>query len=537
MEYAQRPGARRARRESRRGRHERRYGRFLGLAALGSLIPGTGLLAAGRKGWGRFLLTLVLLGVAALGFVWWRVPRSRLAAAAFDRDELFLIGVGLVVLATGWLLVAVASHRALEPDGLPAGKRLLGSLVVVAAASLVVAPMAVGARYAWTQSDLIEAVSQESSTTPELDQHDPWADKPQVNVLLLGSDGGDGRDGIRPDTLILASIDTESGDALLLSLPRNLEKVPFPVGTPLHDRFPHGFTNHVPNDPDYLLNAVYNHAPVEVGLEAFGDSTDPGADATKLAVSGALGVDVDYYVMADLQGFQDIINAMNGVQLDVNYPVPMGTRVDSGQCVWAGKPDRWIMPGTDKELNGAEALWFARARCAPYHPDYPESSGSNSPVRDDFNRMERQRCVIAAMADRADPVRLLPRFLSLAAATENTVKTDIPQDLFPAFAELGLRVQKASIRSLAFTNEVIPDRTNPDYIEIHNLVEEALTAEPEPEPTADEISTDGQDDGAEESAPEDGEQDGTDAGEPDGEDTDETPEPDPTQAADLAKVC
>lgn len=543
MDHA-RPGSRRARREARHNRRQGRYGRFLGLTALGTLIPGAGLLAAGRKGWGRFILTLVALGVLVLAFVLWRVPRSRLAAAAFDRDELFLVGVALVVVATGWLVVAVASHRALEPDGLPAGKRLVGSLVVIAVASLVVAPMTIGARYAWTQSDLIEAVSQESSTTPDLDRHDPWADKPQVNILLLGSDGGDGREGIRPDTIILTSIDTESGDAVLFSLPRNLEKVPFPVGTPLHERFPHGFTNHVPTDPDYLLNAVYKLAPAEVGPEAFAGSSDPGADATKLAVSGALGLEVDYYVMADLRGFQDIVNAMDGITIDVNYPVPMGTRVDNGRCVWAGTPDRWILPGKEKKLSGGEALWFARARCAPYHPDHPESSGTNSPVRDDYNRMERQRCVIAAMADRADPISMLPRFMALAAAAENTVKTDIPQELFPAFAELALRVQRASIRSLAFTNQVIPDRTNPDYIEVHALVKEALNPpEPEPEPTAAETAAP--------VAPADEEQagDSTESEAPETEPDDEPVEPgsagdpeqtlgsDPTEAADLAEVC
>ncbi|HSI92169.1 MAG TPA: LCP family protein [Jiangellaceae bacterium] len=464
-------GSRRARRELLRRRQERRFGRFLGLTVLGTAVPGAGLLVAGRRGWGKFFLTLVMLGVVGIGLVLWRVPPSRLAATVVDRDQLGIIAVALVVVAAGWLIVAVASHKALEPPGLSAGKRLAGSLVVILVASVIVAPMAVGARYAWTQSDLIETISQDSATTPELDKHDPWADKPRVNVLLLGSDAGEGREGVRPDTLILASMNTETGDTVMFSLPRNLEKVPFAPGTPLAQRFPGGFTNYVAGDPDYLLNAVYNHAPAEVPPEVFDGSDDAGADATKLAVGGALGLEVDYFVMADLKGFQDMVDAMGGITIDVNYPIPIASkrREDGGQgCT---QPRDWILPGENQHLDGRQALWFARARCSPGHPDYAHLP---NPVKDDYNRMERQRCVMGAIARRADPMSLLPRFQALATATERNIKTDVPTDLFPAFAELGLKVKDATITSLTFTNQVIPDRSNPDYEHIHALVQEAL---------------------------------------------------------------
>ena len=53
---------------------------------------------------------------------------------------------------------------------------------------------------------------------------DPWAGTPRVNVLLLGGDAGPDRRGLRTDTVILASIDTATGNAVLFSLPRNLER-------------------------------------------------------------------------------------------------------------------------------------------------------------------------------------------------------------------------------------------------------------------------------------------------------------------------
>ena len=525
-EATTRGGSRRARLESRRRRRDQRFGRFLGLTALGTLVPGAGLLAAGRRGWGRFFLTLVVLGAIAIGLVLWRVPLRRLAATAFDSSQLGLVAIALALVATVWLIVAVASHKALEPDGLPAGKRLAGALVVVTVASLIVAPMAVGARYAWTQADLIDTISQDSATTPELDKHDPWADKPRVNVLLLGSDAGEGRDGIRPDTLILASIDTHSGDTVLFSLPRNLEKVPFAPGSPLAQRFPGGFTNHIAEDADYFLNAVYNHAPAEVPPEVFEGSADPGADATKLAVGGALGLDVDYFVMADLQGFQDIVNAMGGITIDVNYPIPIGSkrREDGGGCTW---PRDWILPEQDKHLDGGQALWFARARCSPGHPDYAHLP---NPVTDDYNRMERQRCVMGAIADRADPLSLLPRFQALASATEKNIKTDIPADLFPAFAELGLAVKDAAITSLTFTNAVIPNRSNPDYMHIHALVQDAISPPSDPTPTATSTST------AEPDEASPGDDDGG-RGADDLDEADTEPTQNPEEAVDVSASC
>ncbi len=477
-----RGGSRRARLEARRRHRERHFGRFLGLTALGTLVPGAGLLAAGRRGWGKFFLTLVILGVLVIGTVLWRVPLSRLASSAFDQTQLALIAIGLVIVAAVWLIVAVASHKALEPDGLRAGQRLAGALVVVAMASLVVAPMAVGARYAWTQSNLIGNISRDSSTTPDLDSADPWADKPRVNVLLLGGDGGKIGENIRTDTVILASIDTDTGDTFMFSLPRNLQNVPFPPGTELAERFPYGFQGGPDEDPAfYLLNAVYNEAPNHVSEAAFAGSEDPGADAVKMAVSAALGVDVDYYVIADLDGFQDIVDAMGGITLDVNYPIPIASqKLEGAGC---SQPRDWILPGKDKHLDGAEALWFARARCAPDHPDYPEFWGLNNPVVDDYNRMERQRCVIGAIANEAQPLNLLPKFEALASATEHNVATDIPADMFPAFAELGLKVKNASLVSLPFTKEVI-DPANPDYEAMQTIVEEALTPDPEPSTTA-----------------------------------------------------
>jgi LCP family protein required for cell wall assembly len=467
-----RAGARRARLEGRRTQRSTRYGRFLGLAALGSVIPGAGLWAAGRRRWGAFFLVGIGLALAAAVAVVVLVPRSRLAAVAFNRDELTVVGLALAAGAAIWLLVALTSHRALEPRGLSAGQRLGGALVVTLATSLVIAPLALGARYAFTQRDLIGAISADdeaSLTTPEIEEKaDPWADIPRVNVLLLGGDAGRGRTGLRPDTQILASIDTRTGDTIMFSLPRNLQGVPFPANSPLYEYYPSGF-GHRNDDANYLLNAVYQNVPAEVPAEVFAGSENPGADANKWAVEGILGVPVDYYVLVDLAGFEAIVDALGGITIDVPRDIPIG----GGENEFTGGKNPvtgYIEAGEDRHLDGYHALWFARSR-----------EGS-----DDYERMARQRCVIGAIIDEADPATMLTRYESLAAATKDIVRTDIPADLFPAFAELGLKVKNRPIETLSLDNKFFQSfgssTSHPDYDTVHQLVQDALAAPPTPTP-------------------------------------------------------
>lgn len=513
-----RSGARRARLEDRRTQRSGRYRRFLRLTAVGSLIPGAGLWAAGRRRSGAFFLIGVTLALAAAIAVVVLVPRSRLTAVAFNRDELTVVGIALAIGAVVWLLVALTSHRALEPRGLSGRQRLGGALVVTLAASLVVAPMALGARYAFTQRDLIGAISgddEASLTTPDIEQKaDPWADIPRVNVLLLGGDAGRGRDGLRPDTQILASIDTRTGDTIMFSLPRNLQGVPFPADSPLDDYYPSGF-GHRNDDANYLLNAVYQNVPAEVPAEVFAGSENPGADANKWAVEGVLGVPVDYYVLVDLAGFQAIVDALGGITIDVPRDIPIG----GGTNEFTGGKNPiygYIEAGEDRHLDGYESLWFARSR-----------EGS-----DDYERMARQRCVIGAIIDEADPATMLTRYESLAAATKDIVRTDIPADLFPAFAELGLKVKNRPIETLSLDNKFFQSfgssTSNPDYETVHQLVQEALTAVATPTPTATDVPSDS-------ASPAPGAEAGaTDAATPGASPT-TTPEPD--EAADLSVVC
>jgi LCP family protein required for cell wall assembly len=459
-------GRRRARLDARR-EHRSGYGRFLGFTALGTLLPGAGLVAAGRRRTGAALLAvfgLAVVTVVALGLT---VPSSRLASVAGDRDRLALAGGVLAAVALLWLVVAVISHHLLEPRGLAVGRRLVGALVVVAVATTVVGPLAVASRYAFVQRDLVSTITlsdrpQYSLTTPDdVTKEDPWATKPRINVLLLGGDDGGGSEGRRTDSVILASIDTRTGDTVLFSLPRNLTRVPFGEGTPLQDLYPAGFDG-PGDDAEYFLNAVYQNAPA-LHPDVFEGVTEPGADAVKMAVAGALGIPVDYYVAVNLTGFSTLIDALGGITVNVRERLPIGNKLlASGRC---SRPSGWIEAGENQHLDGWEAQWFARSRC----------------TTDDYDRMRRQRCVMGALIDQADPVNVLRRYEALAGATKEIVSTDIPEDLLPAFIELSLRVKDARVTSLPFTSDVV-NTGNPDYSLIQTMVTEALEP-PRPSPT------------------------------------------------------
>src|SRR3712207_6318373 len=184
------------------------------------------------------------------------------------------------------------------------------------------------------------------------DVPDPFGDQERVNVLLLGGDGGEGREGVRTDTVIVASVDTDTGDTMLFSLPRNLEDLPFPADSPLAEVYPDGFEG--ANESDSLLNAVYRTGPAWYP-DILGPTDDAGADFLKLGVGEALGLDIDYFVLVNLDGFSRLVDALGGITVNVNYYVPI-----NGDTATGALPDAYIAPGPNQHMDGTRALDFAR---------------------------------------------------------------------------------------------------------------------------------------------------------------------------------
>jgi polyisoprenyl-teichoic acid--peptidoglycan teichoic acid transferase len=454
-----------ARRELRHRRRRPRFGRFLARTTVGTLIPGVGLIAAGRRRLGAAILTLFIVTVLAALMVAVIVPNRRLISYGGDRQMLMVVGVGLAAVAVIWLIIALVTHRLLEPPGLPPGKRLGGALVVILVTSLIVAPLSLGARNALVQRDLIGAISGgDSLTTPDIaDARDPWADIPRLNILLLGSDAGPGREGERLNSMIVASIDTETGDTTMIGIPRNLRRLPFAPHSPLAELYPYGFDGEG-DEREWMAMSIYSNAPA-LHPDVFEGTENPGADATKWAIEGALDINVDYFIFVNMEGFQVLVDALGGVTVNVPRDIPIGNknREDGLGCT---TPRGYIRAGDNQKLNGGEALWFARSRC----------------MSTDYDRMARQQCLLGALANQANPTTLFTQYQSIASAAKEIVKTDLPEDLFPAFIDLAFEVRNGTMESLTLDREFFQATTgttpgSPDYVQLQAHIAGILDGE------------------------------------------------------------
>ena len=450
----------------------------------GTIFPGVGLIAARRRLLGGLVLGLFVAVLLTLG-VWAAVDRDSLASMAVRPTALRVIGGILIVAALLWVAVVVKSHLALR--GHPSrAQRVTGGVLVGVLAFAVAAPMGFAANLTYVQASTISKVfksdkDSKSATRPTLNvpktnqngqpqPSDPWEGTPRLNILLLGGDAGKGRVGTRTDTVILASIDTKTGDTTLFSLPRNTARMPFPKKSPLHKYYPNGFTNGNGENAEYFLNALYRNVPNNVPKDVLGETDDLGADALKLSVGAALGLNVDYYVLINLQGFTKLINALGGITLNINSYIPIGGNTDLGI-----RPKEYLHPGKNQHLDGRSALWYARGRY-----------GSN-----DYARMDRQRCVINAIIDQANPANMLTRYEKIARAGSDIVFTDIPREVLPLMVDLSLRVKDGNVRSIVFkTGSDGFVSARPDFPQMRKRVDAAINeAKSEPGKKSDKKTT------------------------------------------------
>jgi LCP family protein required for cell wall assembly len=449
------------------GRHgrARTVPQSLGLTLISALLPGSGLILGGRRRIGAFVLTLSL-GLIGLGLYagFWR--RDDVVESTVVPNRLLAGAVVIGALALGWVIVVVASHRLLRPATGGAGGRAAGAIFVGVLCFAITAPAAVGVQSVLAQRDLVTNVfvsqgDSKSATRPEtVNVKDPWEDKPRVNLLLLGGDDGKGRIGVRTDTVIVASIDTRTGDTALISLPRQLTFMPFPKDSPLHKFYPNGFGKEglsLTGRLEWMLTAMYQNIP-EAHPGILGPSDNEGADVVKQSVGEATGLDIDYYLQVNLQGFDQIVDALGGITVNVNERVAMGG-ISSSHI----PPGQWIEPGPNQHLDGFKALWFARGRYGA----------------DDDQRQIRQRCAIKGIVDAADPKTLATKYQAIARAGKNLLRTDIPQELLPALVQLALKVKSGTVSNVALDQSKLKMKyLHPDYDGLRETIEKALDHEP-----------------------------------------------------------
>lgn len=447
-------------RTARADRSRARSQRFYTLTGLSTIVPGAGLIATRRRVLGVALTALALGSGVALTV--WSSSRGVLNAALDVAVRPGLLGwlVALVVLgATVWVGAIMLTAQQVRV-GEARGRGLRRAFVGLCAAA-VVAPSGLAVYYLSIQRGVIDGVFAQvpvigTSRIAAAAADDPWEDTPRVNLLLLGSDAGPDRTGVRTDSMMVASIDTRTGDTVLFGVPRNLENAPIPKSNPLSTLYPNGYDC----GDECLLNGIWTLADQHADL--FPGDPNPGLTSTRDVLGAVLGLDIQRTAVVDLEGFESLVDAMGGVDINVQERVPIGGKVVNGQVVGI---KGWIDPG-EQHLDGYHALWYARSRA----------------TTDDFSRMRRQRCVTGALINQADPASLLRRYPALAKVVKDNISVDIAQDELPAFVELVNRIQDTgTIRSLPITNKVV-DVANPDYEKIHRLVREAIAPQPKVTP-------------------------------------------------------
>ncbi|MGB6004048.1 MAG: LCP family protein [Ornithinimicrobium sp.] len=436
------------------------------LTALGTVIPGAGLAMTRRRAWG---IALFCAATFTLFAVFLFVLSRGAEASALDlgaRPQLLQrLGILASVAVLIWMASVAWTALTARPRILSSGQRFGLVAFTGLMCLLLAAPTALGWRYVNAHSDAVERIfvgredgSPSPLATPDLEQEDPWADTPRVNVLLLGSDGSDERDGIRTDTMLIASIDTKTGDSILFGIPRNLEKVPIPDDNPLSELWPNGY-----NCGDQcLMNSIWTQAVgfAEARPELYTDDSNPGLTATREVLGAVIDQPIDYSVIVNLEGFQDLVDAMGGVEINVQERLPMGGRTGTNSegrpILIPGSESGYLEPGV-QQLTGYEAMWYARSRI----------------TTDDFSRMRRQRCVVAAVVDQVNPMTMIQRYPTIVGVAGDNIKADISAEELPAWAELVSRVQGASIKSLPFTIENT-DVADPNYDRLQKMVREAI---------------------------------------------------------------
>jgi LCP family protein required for cell wall assembly len=412
-----------------------RFRRAVALLVMTLVAPGSAQLVAGSKPVGRFalrvwflllalLVTVVLLGLKWHGVVFW---------LASDTFVLGVIRLLLCAVAVGWAVLFLDAWRIGQPLALMRKQRLAtvglnGVLCFSVAGSLLFASHMVA-----VQRGFISTMFGDGVATA--------AHHGRYNVLLLGGDSGKDRWGLRPDSITVASIDADTGRAILFGLPRNMLNFPFPQGSVMHKQFPHGYDCST-CELNSLATWAGDHLPLFKGYP------NPGVEATTEGVEGVTGLKINYYAMVNLQGFRSLVQAVGGLKLNVRDRIPIGGV--------GGPVTGYIQPGVQR-LNGFQTLWFARSR---------ESA-------DDYSRMARQKCVMNAMLQQLSPQTVVTKFERIAKASEKLITTDLPASELGTFAELAMKARSQPVHTVSFVPPMI-NTSDPDIATIKAMVAKAI---------------------------------------------------------------
>ena len=271
-----------------------------------------------------------------------------------------------------------------------------------------------------------------------------WSGQERINILLLGIDKREDEpiEGTRSDTMMIASIDPVTKSAALVSLPRDMW-VRIPGCTAVHGCIA-GFQR---------INVA--HA---VG----------GPDLARTTVTNDFGIPIQFYARVDFRGFQNLVDVVGGVIIDVDFPV----KDDQYPTDDYGYQRIYFAPGPQL-LDGRSALQYARSRHGV----------------SDFARAGRQQKVIVSLRNRALQLNMLSKAPEMIGIVQRSLSTDLSAVQLLSLAKLVSQIDRDNIANLVIdTNFARPfrgadgaDLLAPDTAAIRRAIDSAERTAAHPE--------------------------------------------------------
>ena len=272
-----------------------------------------------------------------------------------------------------------------------------------------------------------------------------------------GGDFGPGRQDLRTDVMILAILDLEAGKGALIGISRDLVQAPLPAAWADADLMRGGQAYHEeqayqrrveaaiaageepPEKPPwaycncYADRINYLHVHTANWVNTFPEAPDPGMEALRQTLEVTLGLPIDYYVLVDMGGFVDLVDALGGLDLYIAETMDVGfSPAKEGEdpvVVTIAEPGNY-------HLDGHQALAFVRNR-----------TNTN-----DAARMRRQRCTLRALAADIEPWTLITRFDQIARAIMNSTTTNVPLNFLPDLVDYAAALDYDDIATIVFGN-------------------------------------------------------------------------------------
>lgn len=276
-----------------------------------------------------------------------------------------------------------------------------------------------------TRHDISDMLGEPPAGAGEPAPIDQKAGQP-LNLLVMGSDVRTGDSdvdgagavgavgGMRSDTTMIAHISADRTRVEVVSIPRDtLVDVPSCIMPSGAETAPQS-------------NAMFNSA-FSIG----GQTGDVGAAAacTIRTVQELTGIAIDDFVVVDFAGFMNMVNALDGVPMDIPEP-----GVDDAEA-------QLQLAAGCQVLDGRQALGYARAR-------YSLGDGS------DIDRIGRQQELVAAIAREALSKNLLtdlPSLYQFLDASTSTLTTGVYIGGLPTMAGLASSLRGIALEDILFT--------------------------------------------------------------------------------------